>query len=541
MLMLLSSRPPLQRAVAGRLLRRSSILCRQANKPYLSGVARASAPLIPIMALFTTHQAAISSCEASLLVPPDTTTTTALVPKKSFLKTLRKKAIKALRMFARVVKLIVALTPLLLLYPLLQKPKVADAHETALSTTADEEKQLSWFSKYYLKLCLRSVEWSGAAVIKLMQWLSSRPDLVGHEFCSIFGTLQSETTPHHWKYTERALQDSYGMDWRDKIRLDKLIGSGCIGQVYKGYVKSGSSANDEHDVPVAVKVLHPSIDQDMETDLDLMRFLAQVLPMISEPLSWLNPKGAVEEFGRMLTMQLDLRYEAHNLERFNSEFEDDRDKVIFPKLISEFQPTHNVLVETYIEGLPILEFAKQNANDKPLLRKLCIIGIQTVCKMIFLQNHCHGDLHPGNVLVTNDHRLALLDVGIVNEYTDADHQLIVNILTSFIRYDGARAGRLLIDDSNERSMSSNQGALDEELFVEKIEAMAVTARGSDYLMEKLGEYITRICDAAAEHHVLMNQSFVSAALAIKVQEGIVLGESTLYCIYDVDFYRLLLF
>jgi aarF domain-containing kinase len=485
--------------------------------------------MIPTLTWFTNYSTTtMASCEATLLVPPDEppppTTSTLPLAKPSSKLSLRQKVVKALRMFARVVKLAVALTPLLLLYPLLHtKSESKDAHEIALASGQGEQRKLSWFSQQYLGLCVRNVEWSGAAVIKLMQWLSSRPDLVGHEFCYMFQKLQDDTTPHAWKYTEQALQHAYGKDWRDKIRIDKLIGSGCIGQVYRGYVKVSSSSSEE--IPVAIKVLHPSIEQDMHTDLDLMRLLARVIPMISEPLSWLNPQGAVEEFGRMLLLQLDLRYEGRNLKRFNQEFERDGDTIIFPKLVPEFPPSRDVLVETFIEGLPILEFAKQNADDKKLLHQLCVYGISAVCKMIFLQNHCHGDLHPGNVLVTKDHRLALLDVGIVNEYTDVDHQLIVNILTSFIRYDGRRAGRLMVDNSNAREGS----ALDEELFIDKIEALSTTARGSDYLMEHLGSYISQICEAAARHHVLMNQSFVSAALAIKVQEGIVLCKSASVC------------
>lgn len=487
---------------------------------------------IPTLAWFTNYSTStMASSEGTLLIPPDEatppTTYTLTLATPSGKQTLRQKIVKVLRMFARVVKLTVALAPLLFLYPLLHtKSESQDAHEIALASGQGEQQQLSWFTQHYLHLCVRNVEWSGAAVIKLMQWLSSRPDLVGHQFCSMFQKLQDDTTPHAWKYTEHALQHAYGKDWRDKIRIDKLIGSGCIGQVYRGYVKvSPSSSTSSEEIPVAIKVLHPNIKQDMETDLDLMRLFAQIIPMISEPLSWLNPHGAVEEFGRMLLLQLDLRYEGRNLKRFNQEFDKDRDTIIFPKLVPEFPPSRDVLVETFIEGLPILEFAKQNADDKKLLHQLCIYGISAVCKMIFLLNHCHGDLHPGNVLVTKDHRLALLDVGIVNEYTDADHQLIVNILTSFIRYDGRRAGRLMVDNSNAREGS----AIDEERFIEKIEALSTLARGSDYLMEHLGSYISQICEAAARHHVLMNQSFVSAALAIKVQEGIVLCKFAIAC------------
>jgi len=82
----------------------------------------------------------------------------------------------------------------------------------------------------------------------------------------------------------------------------------------------------------------------------------------------------------------------------------------------------------------------------------------------------------------------------------------------------------MIDDSNNRLRASESGdhALDEERFIEKIEALTVAASGRDYLMEHLGSYISYICDAAAAHHIMMNPSFVSAALAVKVQEGIAL-------------------
>lgn len=60
-------------------------------------------------------------------------------------------------------------------------------------------------------------------------------------------------------------------------------------------------------------------------------------------------------------------------------------------------------------------------------------------------------MHPGNIFVSKDgKRFILLDLGIVNEYNDRDHNLIVDILAAFIRKQGRRAGRLMIDDSNVR-------------------------------------------------------------------------------------------
>lgn len=81
----------------------------------------------------------------------------------------------------------------------------------------------------------------------------------------------------------------------------------------------------------------------------------------------------------------------------------------------------------------------------------------------------------------------------------------------------------MIDDSNAKLKSAGDRAIDEDHFTEKIEWLTVKASGKGYLMEHLGTYITYICNAAASHHVMLNPSFVSAALAVKVQEGIALA------------------
>lgn len=126
-------------------------------------------------------------------------------------------------------------------------------------------------------------------------------------------------------------------------------------------------------------------------------------------------------------------------------------------------------------------------------------------------------------MVSNDCKFILLDVGIVTKHSESDHRLISDILAAFIRMDGSRAGRLMIDDSNIRLRAVGDCAVDEDKFIEKIEWLTVKASGKDYLMEMLGTYITYICNAAATHHVMLNQAFVSAALAVKVEEGIALA------------------
>jgi aarF domain-containing kinase len=434
-------------------------------------------------------------------------------------------------MLKRLIQLSITLAPVVCLYPVVlllrsDQKSSGDAHEILLAQQHSGE-ELKGFQGWYLRVCLRCVESSGAAVIKLMQWAGSRPDLFGHEFCAVFSALQDNTRPHAVSHTLKVLKDAYGENWQRKIQLGNIIGSGCIGQVYKGEIQLKNGASQV----VAVKVLHPNVDSDIEADLDLMRAsvrAARWLPFdVFANLKWLNLEGVVEEFAELLKLQLDLRTEAANLRRFNEHFKN-RDDVVFPKLIPGFQPTKDLLVETYIEGTPVIEYARQHANDQKRLTTLCTVAIQAVCKMIFLDNFMHGDLHPGNVVINEDGlkpRFVLYDVGIVAEYSDYDHQTLVDILAAFVRKQGRNAGRLMIDDSNVRLWDSKTGdrAVDEEDFIDKIDWLTVQASSPDYFMEHLGSYITYICKAAAQHHILMNPTFVSAALAVKVEEGIALA------------------
>jgi predicted unusual protein kinase regulating ubiquinone biosynthesis (AarF/ABC1/UbiB family) len=89
----------------------------------------------------------------------------------------------------------------------------------------------------------------------------------------------------------------------------------------------------------------------------------------------------------------------------------------------------------------------------------------------------------------------------------------------------------MIDESNNRlrrnadadDRQASLYAIDEESYIDKIEVLTNRASSKDYLMEHLGTYITYICNAASQHHIMMNPTFVSAALAVKVQEGIALA------------------
>jgi hypothetical protein len=82
-------------------------------------------------------------------------------------------------------------------------------------------------------------------------------------------------------------------------------------------------------------VMHPNVDEDIATDLDLMRLGVKIIDNLPfhlfQTMKWLNFPGMVEEIAEMLQIQLDMRQEAIHLAQFNENFKDN-EVVIFPKV-----------------------------------------------------------------------------------------------------------------------------------------------------------------------------------------------------------------
>jgi predicted unusual protein kinase regulating ubiquinone biosynthesis (AarF/ABC1/UbiB family) len=153
--------------------------------------------------------------------------------------------------------------------------------------------------------------------------------------------------------------------------------------VYRGTVVDGLGQRR----PVAVKVMHPNVEDDIDADLDIMRVAVRLLEYGNvgpiRNMKWLNLPGFIEEMAVMLKIQLDLRTEGEHLVQFNKNFEGN-DAVIFPNLVEGYTPTKHVLMETFCEGVPIMDFVRENKADRALLRHMCEGAVEAVCQMIFL-------------------------------------------------------------------------------------------------------------------------------------------------------------
>nr|XP_055202393.1 uncharacterized aarF domain-containing protein kinase 2 isoform X3 [Gorilla gorilla gorilla] len=130
-------------------------------------------------------------------------------------------------------------------------------------------------------------------------------------------------------------------------------------------------------IPVAVKVLHPGLLAQVHMDLLLMKIGSRVLGLLPG-IKWLSLPEIVEEFEKLMVQQIDLRYEAQNLEHFQVNFRNVK-AVKFPTPLRPFV-TREVLVETYEESVPVSSY-QQAGIPVDLKRKIARLGINMLLKM----------------------------------------------------------------------------------------------------------------------------------------------------------------
>jgi len=373
---------------------------------------------------------------------------------------------------------------------------------------------------YAWEYAIWGIEKAGPTFIKLTQWATTRNDLFPQTFVSKFSRLQDETRGHTWKQTKRTLEESFGKDVHNLLEFeeDKPIGSGCIAQVYKAKLKKATDLYPAG-TDVAVKVCHPHIVDKVCLDFYLMNKVTALLEQIPRMnLDYLSMKDSVDQFRDIMLPQLDLRVEARNLTRFRRDFADDN-TVAFPAPIPGLTRM-NVLVESFVNGKPILEFmktAKKEDNET-----LATIGLSTVMKMIFLNDFVHGDLHPGNIIVDRNEkargkplRMNMIDCGLVVEMGENEHVNLVKILGALIQRDGYLAGQLMVDTAKKCQATE----MDVEMFCRGIQKICDDDLDNNFL-ESVGDYLADICYLACVHKVKLEAAFINAALACEIMEGL---------------------
>ncbi|MFM1918818.1 MAG: hypothetical protein RLZZ303_452 [Candidatus Hydrogenedentota bacterium] len=268
----------------------------------------------------------------------------------------------------------------------------------------------------------------GPTFVKFGQVLSTRPDVVGEQLARELSALQDrvETLPFH---EIRAVIETQLAAPLEELyaEFDRTpVASASLSQVYRARLHSGEA--------VAVKVMRPGIERRIESDLSLMRQLAEWAVEYIEDAQITDPPGIIDEFARSIRRELDFGIEARVIDQFRSNFED-VDFVLIPQVYHQLSASQ-VLTMEWVDGVRVDRLdAYEARNSDPAT--VAEQGCEAICLMVFEHHLFHADPHPGNVFLTTDNQLAFLDLGMAGHLERSDVSAIADLFLAIFHQDAA--------------------------------------------------------------------------------------------------------
>ena len=251
---------------------------------------------------------------------------------------------------------------------------------------------------------------------------------MGNDICDELRQLQDNVTATPFKEMEGVLRQDLGIGVEEGFSefQNEQIASASLGQVYRAVLKTGES--------VAVKIQRPGIESVIESDLSLMRRIAEWIADHVEEIAWMDPAAIVDEFAQSIRRELDFNIERRVIERFRANFED-TEEIFVPGVYPEYSGKR-VLTMDWIDGARIdaLDaYAARNCDPVTVAH----IGCEILCRQVFEHRFFHADPHPGNIFITKDNQIAFLDYGMVGHLETTDTANLAELLYSIFRENAA--------------------------------------------------------------------------------------------------------
>jgi ubiquinone biosynthesis protein len=278
----------------------------------------------------------------------------------------------------------------------------------------------------------RDLEALGPTFIKLGQLLSSRSDLLPAPYLDALARLQDRVEPFPFEQVEAIVASELG------VRLSKAflefdpdpLAAASLGQVHRAQLRDGR--------PVAVKVQRPDIRQVILEDLEAFAEIAAVVDRHTEIGRRFAFQDMLAEFRKTLLRELDYRREAVNLVTLAHNLRDYR-RLVVPRPVDDYT-TSRVLTMDFVKGRKITDLsplARIDLDNRELAEDLC----KAYLDQILIDGFFHADPHPGNLLVTDDGRLALLDLGMVARIDPAMQEQLLKLLLAVSAGQGQEAAQ----------------------------------------------------------------------------------------------------
>jgi len=350
-----------------------------------------------------------------------------------------------------------------------------------------------------------TIEELGPTFTKLGQILATRPDLIPMTLVKELRLLQDDVPADSTDKIKELLVEEFGKPVNEVFADfgEEALAAASIAQVHTATLLNGQE--------VVLKIQRPGLQRVIETDLAIMRFVAEFVVETMPEAQQYNPIGIVDEFERSLLKEIDFTREASYMQRFARNFADNP-TVYVPKVYDDWT-TSRVLCEELIKGVKVSD---PELLSKPVevRERVAIAGIESILEQVFTFGFFHADPHPGNIFVIDFEKICFIDYGMMGLLDQARIDDILSFLVSILTNDPDGLVRLLTrleligESVNERAL--------------RVDVMDMLDRYASLELSKMdiGKIITDVFEVITRHHIVVPSDLLLVGKALATIDGV---------------------